>query len=278
MTKDNEKTNNIVAIDVGVKHAIVAAKSNGKTKDKYTTHDTPKDCKRQPDDYITKLQRHRDRCKKGSREWTKRHYKLKLELEKIKNKKTDHERKTIKKIVTGSDVVCIEDLKVKNMIKPDRKNTGLNREIHYAGMSHIMLWFINIAYNEGKLLLKTQPHYTSITCCKCGNVNILSRITRDIFKCTKCRFKLDADYNAGSNIKMFCMPSIRKFYRPNFKKSKNKKLNNANSNKTVRNGGRDCPRKTREPMDGLNCSVPRKNNNNQVMEGLSDCQKKVLSE
>lgn len=40
-------------------------------------------------------------------------------------------------------------------------------------------------------------------------------------------------------------------------------------------GGRNCPRKTRKSMDDLHHSNPDKNSDNQAMEVLVDCQKKI---
>ena len=69
---------------------------------------------------------------------------------------------------------------------------------------------IQSAENLGVKILLIMAHYTSITCCRCNYIDRKSRISRDKFKCTHCKFECDADLNAAINIRWYGLPCIRK--------------------------------------------------------------------
>jgi len=56
-----------------------------------------------------------------------------------------------------------------------------------------------LSEEEGFLLRKINPAYTSQQCSNCGFVDKKSRINED-FICTNCGLEIDADYNAAINI------------------------------------------------------------------------------
>jgi transposase len=53
---------------------------------------------------------------------------------------------------------------------------------------------------NGKLLYTINPKYTSQQCLRCNHTNKLNRITQRMFKCIKCNFEMNADFNASANI------------------------------------------------------------------------------
>jgi transposase len=53
---------------------------------------------------------------------------------------------------------------------------------------------------NGKLLYTINPKYTSQQCLRCNHTNKLNRITQRQFKCIKCNFEMNADFNASANI------------------------------------------------------------------------------
>jgi len=61
---------------------------------------------------------------------------------------------------------------------------------------------INKAKEHGIEVLFVNPKYTSQQCSKCGYISEENRKTRDVFKCQKCGFELEADINAARNIAM----------------------------------------------------------------------------
>jgi len=53
---------------------------------------------------------------------------------------------------------------------------------------------------NGKLLYTINPKYTSQQCLRCNHTSKLNRITQRQFKCIKCNFEMNADFNASANI------------------------------------------------------------------------------
>gem|GEM_PF-1578406 len=53
---------------------------------------------------------------------------------------------------------------------------------------------------NGKLLYIINPKYTSQQCLRCNHTNKLNRITQRQFKCIRCKFEMNADFNASANI------------------------------------------------------------------------------
>jgi putative transposase len=52
---------------------------------------------------------------------------------------------------------------------------------------------------QGIILEKVSPEYTSQTCSNCGTVDRNSR-KGELYQCSSCRIEIDADYNAALNI------------------------------------------------------------------------------
>lgn len=126
-----------------------------------------------------------------------------------------------------ADVIAIEDLKGlhyrKKELKKQYKSLGklyntsnnksknkiLNERLRIKRIQQLLSY---LAYNQFKDDLKAEalwhnkdlkivnPLYSSLTCISCGNVDKGNRITRSLFKCSKCNFEMHADFLASINI------------------------------------------------------------------------------
>jgi IS605 OrfB family transposase len=56
------------------------------------------------------------------------------------------------------------------------------------------------AKNEGIVVIKVEPKYTSQRCWKCGSIDKGSRVSQALFECTTCGHTDNADRNAARNI------------------------------------------------------------------------------
>ena len=63
------------------------------------------------------------------------------------------------------------------------------------------------AKEYGIKIIRIDPKYTSQRCSKCGNIDRNNRPTQKDFRCTKCGFKANADFNASQNLSI---PEINK--------------------------------------------------------------------
>ena len=161
---------------------------------------------------IEKLQRRLSRKKKDS----KRYIKLRIKLSKLHKKLTDvrydYLQKESTRLVKNHDIICVEDLKVKNMTKsakgtieePGRnvkQKSGLNREILKESWS---MFFKQLEYKlklKGGIFVQIPAKNTSRACHVCGYVDKENRKTQAEFKCIHCGHTENADVNAAKNIK-----------------------------------------------------------------------------
>jgi len=112
----------------------------------------------------------------------------------------------------GSGVIQIEDLKG---LGQELSGTYLGERWRYAELER----FIEYKAKEaGVEVRRVQPQYTSRRCSECGNINMeftyefrkaeKEKGNRLKFKCPKCNYEADPDYNAARNIATIDIESI----------------------------------------------------------------------
>ena len=106
--KPLEKTGSMIGLDLGIKEFCIT--SNGEMIE------NPKYLKKSLDK-LAKLQRELSRKSKGSSNRNKARIKAARQFEKIANQRKDFLQKLSTKLIKDNDIICIEDLQVKNMIK-----------------------------------------------------------------------------------------------------------------------------------------------------------------
>ena len=136
---------------------------------------------------------------------------------KVANCRRDFHHKTARQLVAGHDVICVEDLRVTNMVcrakaVPDPKcpggflptgaaaKSGLNRSISDAGWAQFANILVAKAQEAGRQVIFVDPRHTSTTCSNCGHVSASNRVSQAVFRCHKCGDETHADVNAARNI------------------------------------------------------------------------------
>ena len=178
-----------VGIDVGIKDFAVL--SNGEA------YKNPKHL-RKSEKRLAKLQRDLSRKQIGSSNRNKARIKVAKLHEKIANQRMDFLHKKSTEIIRENQVIVIEDLKVKNLMK----NHNLAKSIAEVSWSRFreMLDYKSRWY--GRELIIAPPDYPSSQLCSdCGN---RSSQTKDlacrVYICPECGLEIDRDYNASLNL------------------------------------------------------------------------------
>lgn len=182
-----------VGIDVGIKSFLVA--SNGQE------FDNPKYLK-QSLSHLKYLQKQVSKKVKGSYNRKKAVLKLAKQHEKVANQRKDFLNKTSTAIIKQYDNICIEDLKVSNMLK----NHCLAQSISDCGwgMFFDMLEYKAEWYSKNILKIGTfEP--SSKTCNVCGSINKELTLQDREWTCKGCGTLLNRDKNAAINIKKFAL-------------------------------------------------------------------------
>lgn len=103
-----EHTGEVIGIDLGIKDLVIDSNGNKYKNPKYQIKAEKK---------IKHLQRLYSKKNKGSKNQEKARLKLTTAHEKLSNKRKDNLHKITTKLIKENDVICIENLSVKNMTK-----------------------------------------------------------------------------------------------------------------------------------------------------------------
>ncbi|AFZ42898.1 transposase, IS605 OrfB family [Halothece sp. PCC 7418] len=159
-------------------------------------------------------QRRASRKKRGSKNQKKAYQKLARLDQKIVNQRTDYQWKVAHQLVRLADVIVLEDLNIKGMIKrcqPKKDENGkylkngqsakraLNRLIRDCAWGELKIKIQSVAEKFGCLVVEVNPKHTSQQCSACGKIDKQNR-KGEKFACIECGHVQDADNQAAINI------------------------------------------------------------------------------
>ena len=182
------KTNKQVGIDLGLKDFVITS-DNKKFKNNRYTKKYARELK--------KAQQHLSRKQKGSHGFEKQKLKVAKIHEKIANSRLDTLHKVSKELVETYDLISVEDLNVKGMIK----NHKLSKHISDASWGNFVTLLQYKCDWYGKELVKVNRFYpSSKTCGNCGWINQELKLSDREWTCKSCGVVHDRDVNASRNI------------------------------------------------------------------------------
>jgi len=143
-------------------------------------------------------QKRLSRRQKGSNNRNKTRKQVASVHNKISRCREDFHHKLSRRIVNENQVICVEDLVVKNMVK----NHNLAKAISQVGWGQFCTLLKYKAEWEGKVYLEVSRFFpSSKTCNVC--LNQVKSLPLDVrsWRCEKCQTQHDRDLNAAKNIR-----------------------------------------------------------------------------
>lgn len=179
----------VIGIDVGIKEFYSDSNGQVVNNPKYLERSMRK---------LVREQRKFSRKQIGSNNRNKQRIQVAKVHEKITNQRNDFLQKQSTKLICENQTICIEDLKVKNMIR----NHKLAQHIASVSWSKFFDMLTYKATWYGNDIIKVPTMYpSSQTCSCCGYKNVLLKnLAIRVWECPDCHTVHDRDTNASINI------------------------------------------------------------------------------
>jgi putative transposase len=134
---------------------------------------------------------------KDCKNYQKQRIKVAKVHEKIKNQREDFSNKLSTEIIKNHDIICIEDLDIKGMLKEKQ----LSKHIADASWGSFINKLSYKAVHYNKKIVKIDREFpSSKLCSNCGNVLDTLSISVREWVCPSCNCSHDRDINAAVNI------------------------------------------------------------------------------
>jgi putative transposase len=175
-----------VGIDLGLKSFLTDSEGRSVANPRHL---------RKAEKRLKRLHRRLSRKQKQSQNRKKARKHLANGYLKVQRQREDFARKTANALITSSDLIAYEDLKIRNMVR----NRHLAKSIADAGWGNFLRWVKYYGELHAIPVIAIEPHWTSQDCSAC-RTRVKKSLSIRTHICPTCGLMLDRDENAARNI------------------------------------------------------------------------------
>ena len=175
-----------VGIDLGLKSFLTDSEGRSVANPRHL---------RKAEKWLKRLHRRLSRKQKQSQNRKKARKHLANGYLKVQRQREDFARKTANALITSSDLIAYEDLKIRNMVR----NRHLAKSIADAGWGNFLRWVKYYGELHAIPVIAIEPHWTSQDCSAC-RTRVKKSLSIRTHICPTCGLVLDRDENAARNI------------------------------------------------------------------------------
>ncbi len=183
---EHQPTGRHLGIDVGLKAFYTDSEGSARENPRFL---------RKAEKLLKRLHRRLSRKQKKSQNRKKARKALAKGYLKVQRQREDFARKMANALISSSDLIAYEDLKIANLVR----NHRLAKSINDASWGSFLAWVNYYGMLHHIQVVAVTPHFTSADCSGCGK-RVYKSLSVRTHVCPHCGLVLDRDHNAALNI------------------------------------------------------------------------------
>lgn len=186
--QQKESTGEIIGIDLGIKTMLIDSNGTEIKNERFLKKQLKK---------IKYEQRQLSKKQKGSNSRNKQRINLAKQHQKVVNQRTNYLHQVSTKLINDNQVICLEDLAIKNMVKNHKLAQAIS-DVSWGSLVS-MLKYKAVWYNR-QIIQIDRFYPSSKTCSNCSHLMSSMKLSVREWDCPSCGAHHDRDVNAAKNI------------------------------------------------------------------------------
>ena len=186
--QQEDSTGEIIGIDLGIKTLLVDSNGTEIKNERFLKKHLKK---------LKYLQRQHSKKKKGSSSREKSRIKLAKEYQKVTDQRNNYLHQVSSKLINDNQVICLEDLAVKNMVKNHKLAQAIS-DVSWGSL--VLMLKYKAAWHNRQVIQIDRFYPSSKTCSHCYHLMPSMDLSIREWDCPTCGTHHDRDVNAAKNI------------------------------------------------------------------------------
>jgi putative transposase len=186
--EQKESTGEIIGIDLGIKTLLVDSNGTEIKNERFLKKHLK---------HLKYLQNQLSKKKKDSNTRSKAKTKLAKQHQKVVNQRTNYLHQVSTKLINDNQVICLEDLAVKNMVKNHKLAQAIS-DVSWGSLVSMMKY--KAVWHSRQVIQIDRFYPSSKTCSCCGHLMSNMDLSIREWACPSCGTHHNRDVNAAKNI------------------------------------------------------------------------------